>query len=277
MLTIIMSAIVYGHYMEALVPGSFQDNVNEVYRLNGLRTVKFPPSTMAATVMEACKEVFRGRSNEEKRRELEEDSSEPNLVMDLDDETIEQEGIEIETEVKRHRESTMPPLREDKRKKQGRETETEMKKIQPLPQRQPSKQTSEQRPGAIAKIREGVREKSREAEEHGHREAAIQPRSRASSTSSQQSTQSTQSQQDRSVTKQVGITVYVRKNSKLNITSSDLFERAAIAKAIVRGEAKFTWKNPKAERSHLINAFKQGRLDMERIEYRRVGNSTLEK
>ena len=117
-----------------------------------------------------------------------------------------------------------------------------MKKIQPLPQRQPSKQTSEQQPGVTAKTREGVREKSREAEEHEHREATIQPRSRVSSMLSQQSTQSTQSQQDRSVTKQVGTTVYARKNSKLNITSSDPFERAAIAKAIIRGEAKFTWK-----------------------------------
>ena len=62
MLNIIMSAIVYGHYMEALVSGSFQDNVNEVCRLNSLKTVKFPPPTMAATVMEACKEVFRGRT-----------------------------------------------------------------------------------------------------------------------------------------------------------------------------------------------------------------------
>ena len=42
MLTVIMSAIVYGHYMEALVPGSFQENISEVYRLNGLRTVQFP-------------------------------------------------------------------------------------------------------------------------------------------------------------------------------------------------------------------------------------------
>ena len=214
MLTIIMSAIVYGHYMEALVPGSFQDNMNEVYRLNGIRTVKFPPPTMAATVMEACKEVFRGRSKEEKRREKEEDSSEPNLVMDLNDEAIEQEAIEIETVVKRHRESTTPPLREDKRKKQEREIETEMKKRLPLPQRQPNKQISEPQTEAIAKTREGIREKAREAEEHGHREAAIQPRSRASSTSSQQSTQSTQSQQGRSITKQVGITVYARKSSK---------------------------------------------------------------
>ena len=55
MLTVIMSAIVYGHYMEALVPGSFQDNINEVYRLNGLRTVNFPSPTMTVSVMEACK------------------------------------------------------------------------------------------------------------------------------------------------------------------------------------------------------------------------------
>ena len=52
-----------------------------------------------------------------RERDLEEDSSEPNLVMDLDDETIEQEVIEIETVVKRHRESTTPPLREDKEEK----------------------------------------------------------------------------------------------------------------------------------------------------------------
>ena len=103
MLTIIMSAIVYGHYMEALVPGSFQTNVSEVYRLNGLREVKFPPPTMVTTVMEACKEVFRGRSGEGIRREAEvnrsstRESSEQALEMDLDDEVIEQEEREIET------------------------------------------------------------------------------------------------------------------------------------------------------------------------------------
>ena len=45
--------------MEALVPGSFQENVSEVYRLNGLRTVKLPTPPMAVSVMEACREVFR--------------------------------------------------------------------------------------------------------------------------------------------------------------------------------------------------------------------------
>ena len=126
MLTVIMSAIVYGHYMESLVPGSFQDNVNEVYRLNGLRTVNFPSPTMTVSVMEACREIFREKSKEETRKETEEDRSgtrtldEHGLEMDLDDDAIEQEEIEIEGMIKRHRESLTPPSREDKRKKQER-------------------------------------------------------------------------------------------------------------------------------------------------------------
>ena len=110
MLTVIMSAIVYGHYMETLVPGSFQDNVNGVYRLNGLRTVNFPSPTMTISVMEACREVFWERSKEETGRETEEDrsgtrtSDEPNLEMNLDDDAIAQEEREIEGMIKRHRE-----------------------------------------------------------------------------------------------------------------------------------------------------------------------------
>ena len=105
MLSIIMSAIVYGHYMEALVPGSFQENVSEVYRLNGLKTVKFPPPTMTTTVMEAYREIFRERSKEETQREAEKEGSgtrasrETGQEMDLDDEVIEHEGrSKIKTE-----------------------------------------------------------------------------------------------------------------------------------------------------------------------------------
>ena len=95
MLTIIMSANVYGQYMEALEPGSFQRNVNEVYKLNGLREVKFPPPAMSSTAMKACREVFRERTKKEYRTTAEEgrsithDSSEPNLEMDNSGEAIE--------------------------------------------------------------------------------------------------------------------------------------------------------------------------------------------
>ena len=244
MLTVIMSAIVYGHYMEALVPGSFQDNINEVYRLNGLRTVNFPSPTMTVSVMEACKEIFREKSKEETRKETEKDrsgthtSDEHGLEMDLDDDVIEQEEIEIEGMIKRHRESLTPPSREDKRKKQ----EKEMGMTQ-RPPRQQQKQTSQQahqsETGAIAKTRDGVEENVRETErERSLREIISQPRSRTSSTSSQQS------QPDSNVTKQVGITVYVRKRSHLDINSKDPIKRGEIRRAIIKGEVKFTWKNP---------------------------------
>ena len=126
MLTVIMSAIVYGHYMEALVPSSFQENVSEVYRLNGLGTVKLPTPPMAASVMEVCREVFRERSKAETQQEAEEEredtstSRDLDLEVDLEDEVIEEESMEIETFVKRHRESITPPQREEKRKKEER-------------------------------------------------------------------------------------------------------------------------------------------------------------
>ena len=63
----------------------------------------------------------------------------------------------------------------------------------------------------------------------------------------------------------------------MNTTSRDPNKRAEIRRAITKGEAKITWKIPKAERQTLINAFAKGRIDMEEIEYRRVDNGTFER
>ena len=276
MLTVIMTAIVYGHYMEALVPGSFQENVNEVYRLNGLRTVKLPTPSMAATVMEACRDIFKDRSKEETRRERDEEDEEEetNAPRDLDQETdieddaIEREGMEIETLVKRHRESITPPQREDKRKKEEREKET-LKKPTPPPRPQQSTQSAQQ----ASKQETGVVPKHRGRRKPAE-EATQQPRSRASSTSSQQSTQS---QPDRNVTREVGITLYVRKSSTLNINSKDPIKRNEIRRAIIKGDVKFTWKNPKAEYQNLVTAFTKNRIDFDEVEYRRVDNVTFDK
>ena len=107
--------------------------------------------------------------------------------------------------------------------------------------------------------------------ERSLREATSQPQSRTSSTSSQQS------QPDSNITKQVGITVYVRRRSHLDINSKDPIKRGEIRRAILKGEAKFTWKTPKAERPSLITAFTKNRIDMSEIEYRRVENATFDK
>ena len=37
-----MSSIVYAHTIEAVLPGTFHQNVEKMYQLDGLPTVKFP-------------------------------------------------------------------------------------------------------------------------------------------------------------------------------------------------------------------------------------------
>ena len=71
--------------------------------------------------------------------------------------------------------------------------------------------------------------------------------------------------------------MYVRRRSHLDINSKDPIKRGEIRRAILKGEAKFTWKNPKAERQSLMNAFTKNRIDVNEIEYRRVENTTFEK
>ena len=202
MLTIIMSAIVYSHYMEDLVPGSFQENINEIYRLNGLKPVKFPVPSMAATVVEACREIFRERSREEAGRQTDEDGSGahasggPDLEMDLDDEAIEREEREIDTMIKRHRESMTPPNKDDKRKKHEEQSKQTQKSTQDLPQqeKQTVKQTAQAEAGAIPKTQREPRRPRDEEERQERRDTIHQPQSRTSSTSSQRRCQKPVSQ-----------------------------------------------------------------------------------
>ena len=71
--------------------------------------------------------------------------------------------------------------------------------------------------------------------------------------------------------------VYVRKSSHLDITSRDSTKRGEIRRVILKGEIKFTWKNPKVERQNLMNAFARGRVDMDEIEYKREDNAAFGK
>ena len=59
-ITTIMSAIVYSHYVEAIAPGTFQKNMSEMYKLNGLKPINFPTPPMSDIILESCREVFQG-------------------------------------------------------------------------------------------------------------------------------------------------------------------------------------------------------------------------
>ena len=182
--TTIMSAVVYAQYMEALEPGSYQKNIDEMYKLNRLPPVRFPPPRMTEAVTKVCRELFQQQvreqeeecSREQMSTATERDRMSDNAFAeeDISDETIANQAMEIDRMIKR-------------------------------------------------------------------------------------------------------VTVYIKKSSKLDIVSKNPNVRNEIRKAILRNEAKFTWKNPKAERENILGGFNRGRFDLNEIEYRRVEDHVYEK
>ena len=92
--TKVVSAVVYSHYMEAMQPGTFQRNMDEIFKKNGLPRVLFPTEIDTENVME----VFRDITREEEERQI---------VDELEKEK-EEEMETISQSNKRGRESTSP-------------------------------------------------------------------------------------------------------------------------------------------------------------------------
>ena len=84
----------------------------------------------------------------------------------------------------------------------------------------------------------------------------------------QRSRNSSTSSVEESTTREIGLTVYVRKTSNLKIHSTDPKDRNQIRLAILREEAKFTWRNVKVERRNIMNAFEKNNLNLNEINYR---------
>ena len=70
MTTIILSAIIYSHYKESLMLGSFQRNMNEIYKKNGLTEVQFPKQTEMEETNNIYREILKGNAD---RMEMEEE------------------------------------------------------------------------------------------------------------------------------------------------------------------------------------------------------------
>ena len=113
-----MSAIVYSHYMEAINPGSFQNNMNDIYKRNGLKPVNFPTPPMTDIVLQSCREVFLGTqetsTEEETDRQTVDNATDKrtdndDLTLRLIDDNVATEEIPKQQQTKRQRESLIPP------------------------------------------------------------------------------------------------------------------------------------------------------------------------
>ena len=107
-MTIVMSAVVYSHYMEAIIPGSFQSNMN-IYKENGLNPVKFLSHTPTGNIKELCNRLLRTQTEDEE--------VEGGIEI-----TAAGDSMEVEMATKRGREPSLSPA-EIKDKKNEKEEE----------------------------------------------------------------------------------------------------------------------------------------------------------
>ena len=128
MMTTIMSAIVYSHYVEALTPRTFQQNMEEMFKLNGLKPVNFPTPPMNDVVIQACKDVFgtNKQTNDNDRQTTEQDIQIPSTSdykqTETDDLLTQNSDLDSNKDESNKRlcQSLTPPFRNDKRPKKRR-------------------------------------------------------------------------------------------------------------------------------------------------------------
>ena len=251
MMTTIMSAIVYSHYVESLTPGTFQQNMKEMFRLNGLKPVNFPTPPMNDVVIQACKDAFgtNKQTTDNDRQTNEQDIQTPSTseyrqteTDDLSTHNSDLAHTKDESH-KRMRQSLTPPIRNDKRPKKDGEF------IPPKSPKTTKKQTNKN---------EGLPQRELGARGGRRREAGE---------GGQSSRDSSASSAEGNRTREIGLTVIVRKSSNLKINSKDPRDRNQIRLAVLREQAKFTWRNVKVEWRNIMNAFEKETLDLNDIHY----------
>ena len=250
--TTILSAIIFSQYMESIVPGSFQKNMNKIYKLNGLKTVNFP--TINVTGM---KEIYSSLVKEMKET-VGEDV--------IEDDVMEESEMElgVEATAKRSRElSTSPAETAETKKKREMDKQGEQKMTLRIPpQMKPpvppppkpvtttvkaktgkEKETTEK----LERSTEMETEMLRKIQEERAQSSVRQRTGSQSSTTSMGSTGSTAARRSYLSSTEMEITINVPEteyNRKLFSKKLTKEEKEEIIKALLNGDAKITWNHP---------------------------------
>ena len=257
--------------METLMPGSFQDNMDKIYRKNGLRTVKFPEQEKN---IQGLNEIYRGILQDQLEKEIEEGEEE---ITDL-------EVSEMEAEVftKRQREDSVSPMGEADNKKKKKEEAREKEEHQPLkiaPQMKPPippppKQMSVKPKSGITErqvARESKTERDVEALIRKEKETQRVKTSFQSSVASTGSTGSTKQRSDS--TKVMKITIYVPDMDQYKAMFAKLLsnkDKNDLVKVLLQDGAKVTWNHPEVKREGIIWSLQAGKLTLDRITFKMI-------
>ena len=256
-MTIIMSAVVYSHYMEAIVSGSFQNNMDAIYKANGLNPVKFPSQTPTGNIKELYNRLLRTQT----------DDKEVGVETEA---TAEGDAMDVEMATKRGRESSLSPAEvKDKKKKKKEEEEKKRESHLSLPLQEkppipPPQQLPRERKSRVERETETIIEKKLREE----RILGARPRS-----SSQSSTTSTGSSKQQVITaKDMAITIYVpNRESTRKIFATPLTkENKELLRTLLEEKAKITWEHPQVTRDMLVLAIQKKQLALEVFRFRTV-------
>ena len=114
----IITSIVFAYYMESQIPGSFQSNVDEMFKLNGLPLVKFPQNIATKEFQNLIKDATGNVSPPENPQENPQSQKEKEKEYFSDD-----NDMEIQYKNKRVRGHNSPTQSKNKKEKPSATTE----------------------------------------------------------------------------------------------------------------------------------------------------------
>lgn len=244
LITKIMTSITYSHYMEAMYPGTFQRNMNEMYKKNGLDPVLFPDAIQTDGLLEIYQDITNNiveveieeEEDEEGAEEMvsptrqtKEQQSTPQSNQGLESSSKQETPIEPEATAKRLRSpsDTTTSKAEAKRSKDEMEPAVTKKdrtqSLIPKPQRAPPKQKS--------------------------------------------------NLNKKMTTKDIEITVYVPpKDIYKRLLAKPLTEssKEQITRNLLQGNGKITWNNTDVKTEWLQDSLENGNINLEEVEFKIV-------
>lgn len=265
MATIILSAVVYSQYMETIEPGSFQKNMDEIYKKNGLQPVIFPSNTKTTGMTDIYKNIMRKyRTNE--------NEGTTGSTTENTDEIEEEEVSDIETEdrTKRGGETSASSAATDAGGK-GNEPDQRHSGVEQLTQRDepsmppPIRETRRMGKGEEEQSTNGEAEIERKIQKE-RQVASARPR-----TSSQSSTASTDSSPNLA---EVEITVYIPETECYKTTFAEGLDKKTkwkiITEELSKGYAKINWKHLKGSRNAMIEKILEKKILLDDVNFKLV-------
>ena len=258
LITKIITSIAFSHYMEALNPGSFQNNMNEMFKLNGIPQIQFPKQIVTENIIEIYKDSLKEHQSKE--------TQDPRDKGDNRDQTTNlsmTDVMEVESQ-KRGRESNDFSETIGKKKKDALPSREIDKQTQEYPLPKPISDRSRPATAPTPLGASGGGSSSGMGRDGGDKPKPKEQRDTSLSRS-------------KINVKDIGIVVYFKKSSRYIIDMHNQERREILRDAILRGEARIQWRHPKVAYEAIYNGIVKRFINIEDISITKLPDKDFEK